>query len=180
MKSFCNLGLPYIKEHLPDDNEALTTTHNCSNASDKEDFFSSMKHLHTQETAGFISGMHSWESGHFDTIPNGIKPVAQVKHSTAHFCCLPKTFKCSQIDLQPTKGKNWFIQLRKSSFYLSWIRTFSTLNSSIRLLILTTRDYVSHYLKSRVQSTVPLEGFSNQLCTLDEFFFFFSLVVTSQ
>lgn len=114
--------------------------------------------------------MHNWKSGHFDTLPSGIQPVAQVKHSTAHFCCLPKAFKCSQIDLQPTKGKNWFIQLWKSSFYLGWVSTFSSLNSSIRLLILTTRDFVSHHSKSRVQSTVPLEGFSNQLCTLDEFF----------
>lgn len=140
-KAFCDLGLRDIKEHLPNHDEVLRQpTDKCSNTSDKEDFFSRTKHEHTQETAGFISGVHSWKSGHFDTLPSGIQPVAQVKHSTAHFCCLPKTLKCSRTDVQPTKGKDWFIQLRKSSSYLSWIRTFSSLNSSIRLLILTTRD----------------------------------------
>ncbi|KAG5848647.1 hypothetical protein ANANG_G00100950 [Anguilla anguilla] len=44
------LGLSYIKEHLPDHEPLPRPADNSSSASDEEDFFSNMKHVHTQET----------------------------------------------------------------------------------------------------------------------------------
>ncbi|XP_030638641.1 alpha-1,3-mannosyl-glycoprotein 4-beta-N-acetylglucosaminyltransferase B [Chanos chanos] len=45
------LGLSYIKEHLPDHDEALLQpADKSSSASDEDDFFSNMKHVHTQNT----------------------------------------------------------------------------------------------------------------------------------
>lgn len=44
----CVLGLGYIKEHLPDHDEGLHPV-DSSSTSDEEDFFSDLRHTHTQE-----------------------------------------------------------------------------------------------------------------------------------
>lgn len=46
--SFFFLGLGYIKEHLPDHDEGLHPV-DSSSTSDEEDFFSDIRHTHTQE-----------------------------------------------------------------------------------------------------------------------------------
>lgn len=40
-----------MKEHLPDYDEGLRPADNSSSTSDEEDFFSNIRHTHTQETA---------------------------------------------------------------------------------------------------------------------------------
>lgn len=95
------LGLSCIKEHLPEHKTPLQPT-NPSSGSDQADFFSNMKHVHTQETTKQLDAylpvhqvayrdlnIPGKTLRYVKVLPGCMHPVAQAKHCQLFFWVTP-------------------------------------------------------------------------------------------
>ncbi|RXN21849.1 zinc finger BED domain-containing 1-like protein [Labeo rohita] len=83
------LGLSYIKEHLPEHDEGLRSPDTTSTSSDEDDFFSNVKQTHSHEISkqldGYLAATAEGVKEYTGPISSCAQPLTKAQHSPASF-----------------------------------------------------------------------------------------------
>jgi len=103
-----HLGLGYIKEHLPDHDEPLQQPHDSSSTSDEDDFFSNMKHVHTQETTKQLDTYLTCTAGGMDifkSCPAVAKLSLKLNTALPASAACERLFSAAGLLFSPRRGR---------------------------------------------------------------------------